>query len=692
MKLLVVATNCKSFLLLPKTDAMYVLRGFTLIIITCLMSCQTTTPLLNSYNVYPAYTGSDLGLSWSPQKSVFKIWSPPAEEVRIMLYADGVGGTPLNTQMLKKAKNGIWSVTFSDNLEGLYYAFQVKINGQWLDETPDPYAKAVGLNGKRGMVVDLSKTNPEAWEKDKRPPLNNYADIIIYELHVRDLSSDANSGIRNKGKFLGLTETGTKSREGEATGLDHIADLGVTHVHLLPSYDYLSIDESKPYDDKVYNWGYDPQNYNVPEGSYATNAENGAVRIREFKQMVKALHDRGIRVILDVVYNHTGSTDHSNFNLMVPGYYYRQNENGGFSDGASCGNETASERTMMRKFIVESVKYWANEYHLDGFRFDLMGLHDMETMNEVSRELRKIDPSIFVYGEGWTAGASPLPDAQKAIKRNVLKMEHVAAFSDDMRDGIKGHVFTPTEKGFISGLPGLEESVKFGVVASTQHPQVNYEKVNYSKEPWAINPQQTITYASCHDNHTLWDRLAISAPEASEENRIRMQKLAAAMVLTSQGVSFLHAGIELLRTKKGEENSYKSPDDINSIDWSRKSRYKEVYAYFKSLIALRKQHPAFRMTSGEMIRQHLKFLEMYESNLVAYTISGNANGDSWKNILVVFNGGSGAKKFEIPQGKWTVVVNGEAVNEQGLDSIGGGSMSIEPYTAMVLYSNNLPKE
>ncbi|NUO02499.1 MAG: type I pullulanase [Saprospiraceae bacterium] len=671
---------------------MKIFRVILFILTSLLMSCQTMAPILTTYETYPIYRGTDLGLTWSPKKSVFKLWSPPAEEARILVYADGQGGSALKIHSLKKGKNGVWSATFNENMEGLFYAFQVKIKGEWLAEVPDPYAKAVGINGRRAMVVDPSKTDPSGWENDRRPPLKDYTDIVIYELHVRDLSSDANSGIRNKGKFLGLTETGTRSREGDATGLDHLVDLGITHVHLLPSYDYLSIDESKPYDSNVYNWGYDPQNYNVPEGSYATNAENGAVRIREFKQMVKTLHEKGIRVILDVVYNHTGVTEASNFNQLVPGYYYRQNEKGGFSDASACGNETASERPMMRKFIVESVKYWANEYHLDGFRFDLMGIHDMETMNEVSRELRKIDPSIFVYGEGWTAGASPLPDERKAIKKNTLLMDHVAAFSDDMRDGIKGHVFHPEQKGFVSSLAGLEESVKFGIVASTLHPQVDYQKVNYSKAPWAKEPQQTITYVSCHDNHTLWDRLAVSAPEASEANRIRMHKLAGAMVLTSQGVSFLHAGVELLRSKNGEENSYKSPDEINRIDWSRKNRYKEVYAYFKGLIALRKQHPAFRMTSSEMIRQHLRFLEMNESNLIAYTISGNANGDSWQNILVVFNGNPGDKKFQIPGGKWTVVVNGEKVSETGLDSVSGGSMSIPPYTAMVLYSNNLPKE
>lgn len=638
-----------------------------------LFACQPTEPTsYASYDEYPVYDGDDLGLNYTPVKSGFKIWSPTAQEVKIHLYEAGEGGEPIRSDHLKRSKNGVWEIIFKEDLKGKFYTFQVKVEDNWLAEVPDPYAKAVGVNGNRGMVVDFSETNPEGWENDKRPTLSNFNDIIIYELHVRDLSSDPNSGIKNTGKFLGLSELGTKNAIGEMTGLDHIKDLGITHIHLLPSFDFKSLDETIENNPK-YNWGYDPKNYNVPEGSYATDPYDGAVRIREFKEMVKTLHNNGIRVILDVVYNHTGDTEASVFNQIVPGYYYRHNEDGSFSDAAACGNETASERPMMRKFIIESVKYWVNEYHIDGFRFDLMGIHDQETMNQISAELHKIDPTIFIYGEGWTAKDSPLPEEQRALKKFTYKLDKIAAFSDDMRDGIKGHVFTPTEKAFISGKPGLEESIKFGIVASTQHPQVLYDSVNYSKEPWAKEPYQTITYVSCHDNHTLWDRLSISAADASEVERIKMHKLAGAMVLTSQGVSFLHAGVELLRTKQGVENSFESSDSINLLDWSRKSKYKDVYNYYKDLITLRKNHPAFRMTSTEQIQKNLKFLEFkHPNNIVGYTISNNANGDQWKEIIVFFNGNRNPRELYLPDGEWTVVLDDQGINESGIRKVKGG--------------------
>ena len=662
---------------------MKLIKLITALLLIMNYACKEATPEYSSYEAYPVYKGKDLGLSYSPEQSVFKLWSAAVSNVKLNLYSTSSDETAIRTEYLKRGNNGVWDTTIEGDLKGKYYTFQVEQDGQWLEEAPDPYVKAVGVNGKRGMVVDLAETNPEGWENDKRPPLENYNDIIIYELHVRDLSMDPNSGIQNKGKFLGLTEKGTQSAQGEKTGLDHILDLGVTHIHLLPSYDFLSVDESKP-EANEFNWGYDPQNYNTPEGSYSTNPDDGAVRIREFKQMVKTLHDNGLRVIMDVVYNHTGAKENSNFNLMTPGYYYRQDTLGGFSNASACGNETASERPMMRKFIVESVKYWAEEYHVDGFRFDLMGIHDIETMNQVSATLQGVDESIFVYGEGWNAGWSPLPEEQRAIKAHTYKMHKVAAFSDDIRDAIKGHVFTHDAKGFASGLPGLEESIKFGIVASTEHSQVNYDSINYSNAPWAKEPYQTITYVSCHDNHTLWDRLTLSCPEASEEEKIQMHKLAGAIVLTSQGVSFLHAGVEMARTKGGDENSFKSPDSVNQLDWARKTQFKEVYDYYKSLISLRKNHPAFRMTSNQMIATTLKFLEMPESNLVGYTISNNANGDSWATILVVFNGNTSYKTVDIPEGEWTIVLDGEQIDEAGLGTISASELTIPASSAMVL--------
>lgn len=642
----------------------------------------------NSFDEYPVYEGNDLGLTYTPERAVFKLWSPPAAEASLHLYEAGIGGEPSETIAMERGENGVWVANFDQDLKGMFYTFQVKVDGEWLAEVTDPYVKAVGVNGNRGMVIDLDETDPEGWANDQRPSLANPTDVIIYELHFRDLSVAENSGIQNKGKFLGLTENGTKSPEGESTGLDHIKDLGITHIHILPSFDFKSIDETK-LEEKDYNWGYDPKNYNVPEGSYATDPYDGNVRIREFKQMVKSLHDNGLRVVLDVVYNHTGDTENSNFNQLVPGYYYRQRADGSFSDASACGNETASERAMMRKFIIESVQYWVNEYHIDGFRFDLMGIHDKETMNAVSKAVQAIDPTILVYGEGWKASDSPLPDDQLALKKSTFELDKIAAFSDDIRDAIKGHVFTHEEKGFVSGKPGLEESIKFGVVASTEHPQINYDTINYSDAPWAKNPTQTVTYVSCHDNHTLWDRLAISAAEASEADRIKMHKLAGAIVLTSQGISFLHAGVEMLRTKNGVENSFDSPDNINQIDWSRKSQHKDVYTYFKNLIALRKNHPAFRMTTTEQIQKHLRFLEFkHPENFVGYIISDYANGDSWKQILVIFNGNPNPRELYLPEGEWTVILDGEQINEAGIRKITGGEevqpIMIPAISAMVL--------
>jgi pullulanase len=659
---------------------------YTLILLIMTMACQEDykAPLYDSYDDYPVYDGADLGLTYSKDQSTFRLWAPSADEVSLHFYDSSLEGTPNRTTAMKPAENGTWIAAFKEDLKGTYYTFQTKVDDKWGAEVPDPYVKAVGTNGKRGQVIDLADTNPDGWEQTEKPALVQPTDIVIYELHVRDLSLSPTSGIKQKGKFLAFTEKGTKNASGEATGLDHIKDLGVTHVHLLPSFDYMSVDESK-LDEPQFNWGYDPQNYNVPEGSYSTDPADGATRIREMKAAVKAMHDNGLRVILDVVYNHTGVTETSLFNELVPGYYYRQREDGTFSDASACGNETASDRAMVRKFIVESVCYWAKEYQLDGFRFDLMGIHDIQTMNEVAAALKKIDPSIFIYGEGWTAGDSPLPVQSRATKNQTFRMEGVAAFSDDIRDGLKGSVFVHDEKAFISGAAGREEDVKFGIIASTDHPQVDYAKVNYSEGPWANDPTQTISYVSCHDNHTLWDRLDISCPEASEEEKIQMHKLALAVVLTSQGVPFLHAGVEMLRTKGGEENSYKSPDSINQLDWSRKTTYKEVYDYTKGLIALRKAHPAFRMTTTKDVQKHLKFLDVDGSNLIAYTLNDNANGDRWKNILVALNGNAGSKSIELPQGEWTIALNGKEINEAGIGTSKNGSLDIPPRTAMVLY-------
>ena len=576
---------------------------------------------------------------------------------------------------------GVFPITLFAQ-KGKYYTFSIEYNGQWLDEVPDPYAKAVGTNGKRAMIIDLKATNPAGWQSDRSPALKSETDAIIYELHVRDASIDASSGINHKGKFAGLTETGTKNKAGLSTGLDHLVELGVTHIHLLPFFDYNSVNES----DTIhlqYNWGYDPLNYNTPEGSYASNKIDGSVRIKEFKQLVKTFHDKGLSIVMDVVYNHTGLTEHSNFNQLVPGYYYRHTADGKLSNATACGNETASEKPMMRKFMLESVLYWAKEYHVDGFRFDLMGVHDINTMNIISKALHKIRPGILIYGEGWTAGASTLPDSMRALKQNVSKLDRIAVFSDDIRDGIKGSVFDAADKGFASGKPAMEESIKFGIVAACQHPQINYNKVNYSKAPYAKAPGSTISYAECHDNNTLWDKLAISTPNATADERRNMHKLALSIVLTSQGISFLHAGTEFLRSKKGIENSYNSPDSINTIDWNLKTTNKDVFTYVQQLIKMRKAHPAFRMQTAAQIEKNISFIDSVAPGVIGYRINGSALNDSWHQVQVWFNGTNTEQKITVLGIKYKLAIK----NNRFVPPVTTEVLNLKPFSCSVLFKD-----
>ena len=503
-------------------------------------------------------------------------------------------------------------------------------------------------------------------------------------MHHRDFSIHPNSGIANKGKFLALTEDGTTSPLGDKTGIDHLKELGVTHVHILPSYDYNSVDETQ-LPSNQYNWGYDPYNYNAPEGSYSTNPSDPSTRVAEMKEMVKSLHDAGIGVIMDVVYNHTAQNDDSNFSLTAPGYYYRHRNDGSYSDASGCGNETASERQQMRDYIVNSVKYWAEEYHIDGFRFDLMAIHDTTTMNEVAKTLKEVNPNIFVYGEGWTAGDSPLPVSQRALKDNVSAMPQIAVFSDDIRDAIKGHYTDASDRGFATGKPGLEETVKIGIVGATQHPQVDYSKGNNSKKAYALSPRQVVNYVSCHDDLTLTDKLAKSRPDDDEQARQRAAKLAQTIVFTSQGTPFMFAGEEVFRDKKGVHNSYKSPDSINAIDWNLKHENADLFNYYKELIKLRKTHPAFRMSTAEDVAKNLVFDKTDDkSNLISYSLKNNANGDSWKEIKVVFNGSNDPQYIKVPKADWLVVAEDGQLDAEGLGTSRGGRLMVAPRSALIL--------
>lgn len=645
-----------------------------------------STERLDSYGKYPSYYGSDLELVYTPEQSVFTLWTPSADRVRLNLYASGEGGDPEEQVEMEKAGYGTWRIHIDRDLKGSFYTFQIEKNGKWLNETPGIWAKAVGINGNRAAVIDWNETNPEGWESDRSPELKMYSDIILYELHHRDFSIAPDSGIENKGKFLALTETGTKTPEGEATGLDHLKELGVTHIHILPSFDFATVDETK-LDENHYNWGYDPKNYNVPDGSYSTDPANPVVRIREFKEMVKSLHQNGFRIVLDVVYNHTASTDHSNFDLTVPGYFYRQNADGSYSNASGCGNETASEREMVRHYIIESVKFWAREYHIDGFRFDLMGIHDIETMNHLRSELLEIDPTIFVYGEGWIAADSPLPFEQRAVKENVGQMEGIGVFNDEFRDGLKGSTFDEQDPGYASGnINGHFEPVKYGIVGGTDHPQVDYDGLLYCNAPYAGAPSQMINFVSCHDGYTLVDKLKLSVQgDHAADELIPIDKLVHTVLLTAQGIPFIRSGEEIMQDKQGEPNSYKSPDSINRIDWSLKAKNREVFDFIRGLIALRKAHPAFRIPTVEGLQQWLRFMDTGDSGVIAYTLGEYANNDEWKEILVAYNGNRHEAEIGIPEGEWNVVCRNGQIDPEGKDRLPGGSVKIAASSALILY-------
>ncbi len=637
------------------------------------------------FNQLPTYNGDDLELTVTPSTTSWRLWSPMAEEVRLFLYDKDRNTAPTDTIALEKAPQGTWTASVNRPLYGKFYTFQIKHNGKWLKETPGAWAKAVGTNGERAAIIDFSATNPEGWDSDRGPAVKNITDAVIYEMHHRDFSISPTSGIVNKGKFIALTEPATKSPLGDATGIDHLRELGVTHVHILPSYDHNSIDETNLATPQ-YNWGYDPLNYNAPEGSYSTNPADPSVRVKEMKEMVKALHDAGIGVVMDVVYNHTAKNDDSNFSLTAPGYYYRHRPDGTYSDASGCGNETASDRQQMRDFIVNSVKYWAKEYHIDGFRFDLMAIHDIETMNQVAAALKEINPSIFVYGEGWTAGDSPLPIADRALKDNAYKMPQVAVFSDDIRDAVKGHYSDASDRGFATGKAGNEETVKIGIVGATAHPQVDYSKGNNSKKAYASAPTQVINYVSCHDDLCLTDKLrkSMNDPAETDADRQRADKLAQTIVFTSQGTPFMFAGEEVFRDKKGVHNSYCSPDSINAIDWTLKNKNADLYNYYRELIKLRKSHPAFRMTTAEDVARNLVFDRVKEPNLISYSLKNNANGDEWREIKVVFNGSKDARQVNIPKGEWKVIARDGRLEAEGFDTVKGGRISVEPTSALIL--------
>ena len=607
-------------------------------------------------------------VQYTPEKTTFTLFAPQqAKSVKVRLYKEGQGGKALKTIKMVY-QNGRWQAEVKGDMKGRFYTFDMGRG-----ECPGVFAKAVGVNGQRGAIITLGNTDPENWHNDQRPVTKSPADLVVYELHHRDFSI-ARPEAKHPGKFLALTEP---------WAIEHLKALGVNAIHILPSYDYGSVDETR-LNQPQYNWGYDPVNYNVPEGCYSTDPYRPEVRIREFKQMVQALHKAGIRVILDVVYNHTYDIEHSNFQRTYPDYFYRKTKDGAYSNGSGCGNETASEQPMMRQFMLESVKYWIDEYHIDGFRFDLMGVHDIETMNHIRQMVDEIDPSIFIYGEGWSAGACALPNEQLGMKANIPQMPGIAAFSDEIRDALRGPFSDDTKGGFLAGVKDCEESLKFGIAGCISHPQVDMTQVNYSQQPWAVEPTQMMSYVSCHDDMCLVDRLKTSIPGITTDELVRLDLLAQTAVFTSQGVPFLLSGEELMRDKKGVHNSFESPDSINHLDWQNLQHYPQVFEYYKNLIALRCHHPAFRLGSADLVRKHLEFLKA-PRQMVAFRLKNYAGRDDWRNIIVILNASKQQQTLRIPKDTYTEVCCDGIINEAGLGTILGGQIMVSPQSAMILH-------
>ena len=622
------------------------------------------------------YTGNDLGAHWTSAGTFFRLWAPTAEEVLVNLYRSGDirNDDRLDQFRMHRDVNGTWIARRMGDLRGIYYTYLVKVDGQ-ITESCDPYARTTGVNGHRAMILDLASTNPTGWESDKDPNSGKpITDAVIYELHVRDLSMHRSGRIRNRGKYLGFTESNRTTKGGAPTGIAHIRELGATHVHLLPVCDFGFTDEGRPR--PQYNWGYDPVNFNVPEGSYATDPHNGAVRVREFKQMVKALHDNGLSVVMDVVYNHVYDAGSFCFNTIVPGYFSRIDEHGTYSNGSCCGNDTASERSMVRKYIVDSVNYWADEYHIDGFRFDLVGLIDIQTLNEVIRTVHKRHPNVIFYGEGWSMNtALTKPGCELAVQNNSGKMPGMSFFSDTIRDLLRGSVFNNTLPGFVSGA----------------HTDPSALEASFMGQPgWASQPYQCVNYVSCHDNNTLFDRLALAVPEASEETLIQMNNLAAAFSILSQGVPFMQAGEEMLRTKPSrknrfDNNSYRASDRVNSLKWEDldKPQYRQNVEYYKGLISFRKAHSCLRLQTREDVTRAVHPICYPNPHTIAFRVE-----DRQKELFILFNADDREVTAPLPQGQWDIHIFGSTA---GTGSLGKATGSIQvPAISTLVLSRKKP--
>ena len=635
------------------------MRNTLLMILACLLiGCATKPNKLENECVY------------APEKTIFTFWSSVAEKMEVRLY-NTYDASEFEVITLQEQEGDYWTATIKGDQVGKFYTVCSYQNGEWGQESPGIFAKAVSVNGQKAAIIDMQATDPEGWENDQRPAMADPTEVVVYETHMRDFTIDATSGIANKGKFIAFTEQGTKTAEGLASGIDHLKELGITHIQILPMYDYGSIDETT-LDLNKYNWGYDPVNYNVPEGGYSTNPYDPATRIREAKTMIQALHAAGIRVVMDVVYNHTFSVEGCALGRVVPQYFYRMNEDGTYANGSGCGNETASDKEMMRQFMVESVCYWAREYHIDGFRFDLMGIHDQETMRQIRAALDEIDPSIITYGEGWAASSPAYPYEQLAMKQWTYTMPRVGAFSDDIRNALIGSPFDH-HRGFASGNTASRDAVCYGLVACPD---------------WSGEPMQHVSYITCHDNYCLRDRIEVAAAEETEATKLRMNKLAQTAVMVSQGMTFFYGGEELFRTKQGVENSYQSPDSINVIEWTNKQTYSDLYAYYREIIKIRRQHKGFRLGTAELVKNHVEFPETTQEGLIIYRIKDLQDIDTAASLIVLLNGTAEAMEVEVPQATYTVLAQDAQANANGMGTIEGGKVQVAPYSATILAEIN----
>ncbi|MBU3074416.1 type I pullulanase [Clostridium estertheticum] len=595
------------------------------------------------------YNGNDLGAVYSKENTIFKVWAPTIDKISVIIYESFDDYLGKKHEMIKVEK-GVWELELIGNHKNKYYNYLV-LNDGIERETPDIYTKGASANGEKGMIIDFPSINPYNWENHKRPAAINRTESIIYEIHIRDFSSSEYSGMKNKGKYLAFTEENTKTPIDVITGLDHLKDLGITHVHLLPVFDFASVDENT----EEYNWGYDPYLYNVPEGSYATDAHDGTVRIREFKTMVQALHENGINVIMDVVYNHTFTKINSPMDILVPKYYYRTDDYGNYTNGSGCGNEIASEKPMVRKFIVDSIKFWAQEYKIDGFRFDLMALEDISTMKEIENQAKSINSNIIIYGEPWTGGSSSLPQNMQ-MKKGTQKGTQVSVFNDDLRNALKGDS-DGASLGFVNGGKGFELEIKKGIVGGIQY---NNDICNFTQ-----NPGESINYVSAHDNLCLYDKFEKSNPHNTPFEREKMNRLALSIVLTSQGVPFIQGGTEILSTKQGNHNSYNAGDMINKISWNRKFVFSGTYEYIKGLITLRKSQKVLTLDNENDVRKSLKFLDS-PYNSVAYELTSTFTGN-YDNLLIIHNANNNEIKFIIPDNdEWIIIANEFEVNVLGV--------------------------